>query len=161
MDELTIRNDLKPGDLEQVIQLHRIIYGEEYQYGPAFHDYVTKTLDEFQQQYDPDIDRVWICEYKNKMVGFLSLMHRPDRFAQLRYFVMSPAFRGKGLGKYLMDQFMQFLEEADYQGAYLWTSNEQLEAASLYIKYGFKLVEEKDSTAFGKSLKEHRYLFLR
>jgi peptidyl-dipeptidase Dcp len=160
-DELTIRTDLRPGDLEQVIQLHKIIYGQEYQYGSSFHDYVSKGLDEFRKQYDPNIDRVWVCEHNDRMVGFLSLMHRPDRFAQLRYFVMLPAYRGKGLGKYLMDCFMQFLEEANYQGAYLWTSHEQIEAASLYLKYGFKLVEEKDSTTFGKSLKEHRYLYLR
>jgi peptidyl-dipeptidase Dcp len=158
---LTIRTDLRPGDLEQVIQLHRIIYGREYQYGPAFYDYVTKGLDEFQQQYDPGIDRVWVCEYKNQMIGFVLLLHRPDQFAQLRYLIILPEFRGKGLGNYLMNQFMQFLKQADYCGAYLWTTNEQIGAASLYSRYGFKLVEEKDSTTFGKSLKEHRYVFTR
>jgi hypothetical protein len=45
-------------------------------------------------------------------------MHRPDRFAQLRYFIPTPEFRGKGLGK-SDGQVYAFLKEANYQGAYL------------------------------------------
>ena len=91
------------------------------------------------------------------MVGFLLLMHRPDRLAQLHFFIVVSEFRGKGLGKLLMDRFMRFLTEANYRGAYLWTTNEQIHAAALYTRYGFGLTEEKDSSAFGKLLKEQRY----
>ena len=157
INEITIRTDLRPGDLEQVIQIHGILYMQEYQYGSAFTDYVSQGLHEFHRQYDPGIDRIWICEHKDRMVGFLLLLHRPDRLAQLRFFILLPEFRGKGLGKLLMDQFMHFLKEADYRGAYLWTTNEQIQAAALYIRYGFRLTAEKDSTAFGKLLKEQRY----
>ena len=161
INEVLIRTNLKPGDLEQVIQLHGRLYRREYQYSSAFQDYVARGLEEFQRLYDPEKDRAWICEHKNLMVGFLLLMHRPDRFAQLRYFLLAPEFRGKGIGKLLMDRFMQFLDDANYQGAYLWTTNEQIQAAALYTRYGFRLAEEKDSTAFGKPLKEQRYLFLK
>jgi ribosomal protein S18 acetylase RimI-like enzyme len=160
IDELVMRTDLRPGDIEKVIHLHGKLYEREYQYSSAFKDYVSRGLHEFHQQYDPGIDRVWICEYNKQMIGFLLLMHRPDRLAQLRFFILAPEFRGKGLGKLLMDQFMRFLNEADYRGAYLWTTNEQIQAAVLYCRYGFRLTEEKDSTAFGKLLKEQRYDYL-
>jgi ribosomal protein S18 acetylase RimI-like enzyme len=156
-----MRTDLRPGDLEQVIHLHGKLYEREYQYSSAFQDYVSRGLHEFHQQYDPRIDRVWICEHNKRMIGFLLLMHRPDRLAQLRFFILVPEFRGKGLGKLLMDQFMRFLNEVDYRGAYLWTTNQQIQAAALYSRYGFRLTEEKDSTAFGKLLKEQRYDYLK
>ena len=48
---------------------------------------------------------------------------------------------------------MQFLKDANYQGAYLWTTNEQIQAAALYIRYGFRLAEEKDSACFRQTFK--------
>ncbi len=159
--EVTIRTDLRPGDLEQVSKLHGILYQQEYQYSSGFQAYVALGLEEFQKQYDPGIDRVWICEFQDQMVGFLLLMHRPELLAQLRFFILMPEFRGQGLGKQLMGRFMEFLKDANYQGAYLWTTNEQIRAAALYIRFGFRLTEEKDSTAFGKFLKEQRYDYMK
>ncbi|HVS96459.1 MAG TPA: GNAT family N-acetyltransferase, partial [Puia sp.] len=81
----------------------------------------------------------------------------PGDSLQLRYFILLPEYRGRGLGRRLMDLFMIFLREAGYQRAYLWTTNEQQAAISLYTRYGFVLVEEKQSAAFGKPLIEQRY----
>ncbi|HEU4934001.1 MAG TPA: GNAT family N-acetyltransferase [Pyrinomonadaceae bacterium] len=89
--------------------------------------------------------------------GFLLLMHREANAAQLRYFLLAPEYRGIGLGKRLMDLYMEFLHACGYKSSYLWTTNEQEAAASLYRRYGFVLTEEKESTAFGKALKEQRY----
>lgn len=158
-NSVTIRTELRPGDLDQVIQIHGNLYLQEYQFGPAFQEYVARGLQEFYTSYDPLKDRVWICENNDSMVGFLLLMHRPDRLAQLRFFILLPEYRGIGLGKQLMDRFMGFLEEANYRGAFLWTTHEQLQAAALYTRYGFRLTEEKESVAFGKPLKEQRYDF--
>ncbi len=55
--------------------------------------------------------------------------------------------------------FIDFMYEKKYKSAYLWTTNEQLAAASLYRKFGFTLTEEKESITFGKSLIEQRYDF--
>jgi hypothetical protein len=52
---------------------------------------------------------------------------------------------------------MKFLKDCRYKSSYLWTTHELQAAASLYIRYGFKLTEEKQSDAFGKSLIEQRY----
>ncbi|MBT1688670.1 GNAT family N-acetyltransferase [Fulvivirgaceae bacterium PWU37] len=91
------------------------------------------------------------------MVGFLLLMHRENNTAQLRYFYLDPEYRGIGLGRKLMNLYMAFLSEAGYSASYLWTTHELPAAAHLYMSYGFELTEEKDSTAFGKPLKEQRY----
>ena len=73
------------------------------------------------------------------------------------YFLVTPAFRGLGLGRKLLDQYMAFLRQCQYRSTYLWTTEEQVTAIRLYQRYGFRLSEEKPSTAFGKPLIEQRY----
>ncbi|HLK27955.1 MAG TPA: GNAT family N-acetyltransferase [Puia sp.] len=157
LSNIQIRTELKPGDLGYVIYRHGKLYGEEYNYGISFETYVGAGLYEFYKNYNPEMDRVWICEHDDKMIGFLLLMHRENNAAQLRYFYIDPEYRGIGLGKKLLQLYMDFLKEKSYQSSYLWTTNELHSAASLYKRFGFKLTEEKQSTAFGKSLKEQRY----
>ncbi len=114
-------------------------------------------VSEFYQQYDPQKDRVWICEDGDKIVGFLLLMHREKNTAQLRYFILEPDWSGIGLGKRLMTLYMDHLQNEGYRHSYLWTTSELETAAVLYKRQGFRLTEEKRSEAFGKPLNEQRY----
>jgi peptidyl-dipeptidase Dcp len=84
-------------------------------------------------------------------------MHRDNNSAQLRYFLISPQYRGIGLGKYLMELFMEFLFEKKYESAYLWTTSELHTAISLYQRNGFKFAEEILTETFGQAVNEQRY----
>jgi GNAT superfamily N-acetyltransferase len=156
-DDIHIRTNLQPGDIGHVVCRHGKMYSEEYGYGVSFEAYVAGGLFEFYKSYNPALDRTWICEHENNIVGFLLLMHRENHSAQLRYFYLEPAYRSIGLGKKLMSLYMDFLLQCGYSSSYLWTTNELDAAASLYKRHGFKLTEEKQSAAFGKVLKEQRY----
>ncbi len=156
---ISIRTELKPGDLGYVIYRHGKLYAQENAYGIAFEAYVAEGLAEFYRSYTAEKDRVWICEDGDSMIGFLLLMHRSETVAQFRYFYLEPEYRGIGLGNRLVQLFMDFLKEKGYRQAYLWTTNEQIAAAALYVRYGFKLTEEKESSAFEKLLIEERYDF--
>lgn len=153
---VTIRTKLEPGDLGYIAYLHGRIYDNENQYGLGFESYVLEGLAEFGARYDPAKDRVWVCEHGREKVGFLVGVNRGDSL-QLRYFILLPEYRGMGLGKRLMDAFMEFVRERGYRRAYLWTTNEQHAAISLYSRYGFRLTEEKESMAFDKPLVERKY----
>ena len=157
LTDIAIRNEIRPGDLGYLIHLHGLLYSQEYGYGIRFETYVAEGVAEFYENYDPDRDGVWICEHAGRMIGFLLTMHRGMYSAQLRYFLISPEYRGIGLGKQLMQLSMEFLTEHRYRSAYLWTTHELYVAASLYKRHGFALAEEKPSTAFGKPLREQRY----
>jgi peptidyl-dipeptidase Dcp len=156
LEDISIRTELRPGDIGYVIFLHGALYSREYNYGLQFESYVAKGLCEFYEKYDPGRNRVWVCEHNNRIVGFLLLMDRGES-AQLRYFLIEPEYRGIGLGKKLMNMYMDFLHECRYKESYLWTTHELSTAAFLYKRLGFKLTEEKESTAFGKPLTEQRY----
>lgn len=155
--EISIRTELKPGDIGYIAYLHGHLYHKEFNYGITFETYVATGLVEFYNNYNPDKDRVWICEHNNRIIGFLLLMHMEENTAQLRYFLLEPAYRGIGLGKKLMTLYMKFFRKCGYKSSYLWTTHELYAAASLYKLHGFKLTEERKSTAFGKLLKEQRY----
>ena len=154
--DISIRTLLQPGDIGYVVYMHGAIYGREYNYGAQFETYVAKGLCEFYEKYNPQRSRVWICEHNHKMIGFLLLMDRGES-AQLRYFLISPEYRGIGLGSRLMKEYMDFLRECGYKKSYLWTTHELSTAASIYKRVGFQLTEEKESTSFGKPLREQRY----
>lgn len=156
LDNISIRTELRPGDIGYVIFMHGDLYKKEYDYGIQFETYVAKGLCEFWEKYTPERNRVWVCEHNEKMIGFLLLMDR-GKAAQLRYFLIEPEYRGIGLGSKLMSLYMDFLQECGYKESYLWTTHELSTAAHLYKRAGFQLTEEKESTAFGKPLKEQRY----
>ena len=156
LDNVSIRTELRPGDLGYAIYLHGALYSKEYGYGVQFESYVAKGLSEFYEKYDPDRNRVWVSEHNGRMIGFLLLMDR-GASAQLRYFLIEPGYRGIGLGSKLLNLYMGFLRECGYKASYLWTTHELSTAAFLYKRLGFQLTEEKESTAFGKSLREQRY----
>jgi GNAT superfamily N-acetyltransferase len=157
LEEINIRTSLNPGDIGYITHLHGKLYQEEYGYGISFEAYVAQGLYEFYKNYDPKLDGIWIAEHDEQIVGFLLLMHRALGEAQLRYFIILPAYRGIGLGKKLAGLYLEHLSKKGYQKSYLWTTDELLTAANIYHKMGFKLTEEKDSDAFGKPLKEQRY----
>src|SRR6266508_5589515 len=156
LDDISIRTEFRPGDLGYVIYRHGALYSKEYGYGVQFESYVAKGLCEFYEKYDPKRNRVWVCEHNQQMIGFLLLMDRGEA-AQLRYFLIEPEYRGIGLGLKLLNLYMDFLRECGYKESYLWTTHELTTAAALYKRLGFQLTEEKESTAFGKPLKEQRY----
>jgi peptidyl-dipeptidase Dcp len=154
---ITIRTDLRPGDLGYVIHLHGSMYAQEYQYGISFETYVARGMYEFYSQYDAEKDNVWICEDEDRIIGFLLCMHRSEQIAQLRFFILLPGYRGMGLGKRLMELFMEYLHAKNYHSCYLWTTNQQATAAFIYKKLGFVMTKEKSSTDFGIQLLEQRY----
>jgi len=154
--DISIRRTLQPGDLGYIAYIHGMLYARECGYGIDFEAYVLEGLGEFARQYNPEKDGVWICEHENKIVGFLVAFHRNDSI-QFRYFIFLPEYRGIGLGKHLVEEFLAFMDERGCKNAYLWTTTEQQAAISLYTRYGFTLTGEKSSSAFGKPVTERRY----
>ena len=156
LEDITIRIELLPGDIGYITYMHGCLYLKEYGYGIQFEVYVALGLIEFFKNYDTNKERIWVCEHNNKIIGCLLLMHQ-DEAAQLRYFILDPEYRGIGLGKKLMNLYMDFLKDHNYKSSFLWTTHELSMAANLYTRHGFRLMEEKSSDSFGKAVIEQRY----
>lgn len=163
LNDISIRTELRPGDIGGILSMHGRLYYKEYGYTGPFEYYVAQSLAEFVRLYNPGRNRIWVCEHQRsgpvdneRMIGTLVLLDRGEA-AQLRYFLLESQYRGLGLGTKLMDSFMEFLRSCGYRSSYLWTTEQQVTAAKLYKRYGYQLTEEKPSMAFGIPLTEQRY----
>jgi ribosomal protein S18 acetylase RimI-like enzyme len=155
--DILIRTEIVPGDIGYVIHMHGRIYKKECGYGLDFESYVASGLHEFVGQLPTKRTQGWVCERDSRIVGFLALMDRGEQ-AQLRYFVIDPSVRGMGLGKKLMELFMDYLKANNYKGAFLLTTKELPTAAHLYTSHGFVLKDERATEyPFGKPVVEQRY----
>jgi GNAT superfamily N-acetyltransferase len=82
-----------------------------------------------------------------------------DNFhAQLRWFLLDPCLRGKGIGKKLMTLLLNYAEEKGYQSIELWTVKRLEVAIVLYQKFGFNLVEEHTRNIWGTTVIEQKYM---
>ncbi len=149
IDEITIRSERKKGDIGFITVMHCL----HYDYGLEFEVYVAELLANFYGSMDPSKERIWLAEYKNQIVGSIALKNANNQ-AQLRYFLIDPDFRGMGLGKRMMDMFMQFLQECNYRSSFLLTEATLDTAIHLYGSYGYRYVSSS-TTDFG--LEERRY----
>ncbi|MGN6511938.1 MAG: bifunctional helix-turn-helix transcriptional regulator/GNAT family N-acetyltransferase [Chitinophaga sp.] len=156
-EDIMIRHQLQPGDLGNIVRLHGEVYADEYGYNTEFEQYVTETIHDFMKTYDPAKDRVWLASCLGEIAGMIAIVHRPNRQAQLRWFLLRPDFRGIGLGRALMDKAMEFCRQQKCRSVYLLTTNQQGKAASIYTRYGFVKTASTPETLWGQDLYEERY----
>lgn len=156
IDGVVIRT-YKPEDIDYIIKRHREIYDIEYGFGSEFGDYVEKYVNEFNEKHDDTKENIWVAEMKGKPVGVIALVRADEISAMLRWFLIEPEMRGKGLGHRLMETFMNFCREKDYKHVFLWTVDKLKVARHLYSKYGFKLTETKVNDSWGNHIIEERW----
>jgi GNAT superfamily N-acetyltransferase len=77
--------------------------------------------------------------------------------AQLRWFLVIPSVRGRGLGKRLLVEAIAFTKEQGYAKIILWTEQSLKAAAHLYATAGFVKTEEKAGWKWGAHVVEEKY----
>lgn len=154
---LTIRHDLRPGDLGRVASLHGTLYATEYGLSSIFEAYVAETLAEFGKLNRPGRDRLWLAEIDGQLVGSIGIVGREDGAAQLRWLLVAPAARGQGLGQRLLDAALAFCRDGGCTSVYLWTITILPTAARMYLEAGFRKTAETGPSWWGRDVIEERY----
>lgn len=154
--DVRIRHDLQPGDIGMLIYLHGVLYAEEEQFDHTFEAHVAHAIGEFAQAIK-ERERLWIVEKSGHMLGCVAIVERSEEDAQFRFFLLHPSLRGLGLGKYLIQDALDFCRKQAYKQVYLWTVSNMTTAITLYTAAGFILLEEKIHPLWGKILTEQRY----
>jgi len=156
-EDISYRYNISPGDIGYIIYLHGYIYGNESNFSNEFEKYVIKTFYDFLEKYSPENDRLWMAEYNNKIVGCIAIVHQPKEEAQLRWFLLDPAFRGLGIGKKLLNDAVAFCREKEFKNVFLLTTSLQNTALEMYKKVGFQLTKSEEVEEWGKTFNEERY----
>lgn len=152
-----VRNYFQPGDIGHLTSLHGVIYAKEYGYDQTFEAYVAKGLAEFVQSFHPKKDRIWLAEISDQIIGVIAVAGQSAGGAQLRWFLVHPDYRGRGLGSILMKKALQFCRKCKYKTVFLWTTNDLRTAGCLYARAGFTKTEEKTHDLWGRKVTEERY----
>lgn len=153
---VSVRTDLRPGDLGAVVHLHGVLYAREYGFDPRFEAYVAGPLAEFVNA-GSTRERLWIAEKDDRIVGCVAIVAASAEVAQLRWFLVDPSVRGAGLGKQLLQEAVQFCKECGYRSVILWTVSALTAAAHLYRGVGFRKVDEKPGRMWGVDVVEEKY----
>ncbi len=164
---ISIRTDLRPGDIGIVVHLHGVVYAEEQGWDHTFDAYVAGPLAEFVKSRS-DRDRIWIVERvvgaeevgegkAGPIVGSVAIVNVSDGEAQLRWLLLDPEVRGQGLGRKLVKEALDFARSVGYSRVFLWTVRGLEAATSLYESLGFERREEKTSEIWGSTVTEVRY----
>ena len=152
-----LRTDITEADLERLVQLHGDLYEREFGWSRDFEDYVRAGVEAFAAGPPGERERVWIAEVGDELVGAIAIVESSAEDAQVRWFLLAPAARGRGLGKRLLEEALGFARAAEYRRVFLWTVAELEAAAALYRAAGFFLTEEITHEVWGAERTEHRY----
>lgn len=153
---IKIRTELKPGDIGYLTYLHGVLYANEYGWDYTFEAYVAGPLAEFARS-QTDRDRIWLVEKDGTVSGSIAIVEASATEAQLRWFLLHPTLRGKGIGGHLMKEAVGFCRAIGYSKIFLWTTSNLTTAASLYESFGFHITEEATHGAWGAIVTEQRY----
>ncbi len=149
---ITLRNELKPGDVGQLIKMHGELYSKECGYNVCFEGYVCKTFYEAIVHGNAKLDKYWIAEKEGVIIGSIAVIAKAHEACQLRWLLVSPEYRGIGLGIRLFDEAMAYATAGKFKSIFLETTKEQEKAIQLYEKAGFKQKSTYKIDDWGKSL---------
>lgn len=149
---LTLRHELKVGDLGRLIEFSGVYGHSDYDYPIAFEGYVAKTFAEYVIDPKPR-NRLWMVEDEQGLVGTIGVVDRGDA-AQLRWFSVRPDWRGNNLGTFLFESAMDYIRENGFQKAWLSTFSESELAIQMYQRHGFQVVKEEEFRIGGRTYHE-------
>lgn len=157
---VALRHEMRAGDLSSVMQLHRREYVLERGFRLRFEAYVAEGLGRFVLGYDPGYERMWIAEDgAGSALGSVTVARASETEAQLRWFIVDAAARGRGIGRALLREAVAFARTRGYASLFLWTLDSLDAALNLYRGEGFVLTEEKRNTEWAERLvTEQRYV---
>ena len=154
---VTIRTTLEPGDLGYVIYLHGVLYAREYGLDGTFEGGVAERFGKFAQDYDPRKDYFAVAELDGRIVGSIVINGVSEELAQLRFFLVHPDARGRGLGRELINRALAFCRDHRFKRVTLWTITELAVARHLYQQAGFVVTREETHEIWGAMRTEQEY----
>ena len=149
-----------PGTLGAVVSLHGRWYARHWNFGAYFEALVARDLGAFLAAFDPRRDGFWVeRDDAGAVAGSISIVgpRASDAPARLRWFIVDEGLQGRGLGRKLMRDAMQFCRDAGHRCVTLTTFAGLDAARALYEAHGFRLTDEHVDSTWGVPVTEQHY----
>ncbi len=139
--DISIRTNLRPGDLGRIISLHGEVYDPLGGYGLTFEAFVGRTIAEFVLD-NGARGQIWLAEQGDRLIGCTAIALREGNRGQLRWVLVDPSARGRGMGKQLVNSAMEYCRKEGCNSVFLETTDGLPESQTLYEKLGFAVTSE-------------------
>jgi len=149
--EIVLREH-RPGDMGWVVQAHGELYAREYGWDERFEALVAGIVEKFVTRFKPGRERCWIAELDGERVGSVFVVEQSKSVAKLRLLILEPRARGRGLGKRLVRECIDFARASGYRKLVLWTQSNLAAARAIYRGCGFRLTQREPHAEFGVRL---------
>lgn len=136
---LSIR-EVKKSDEAHLASIIRRVF-EEHKAPKEGTVYSDPTTDHLFDLFTHTGARLWVAEWEHQIVGCCGIYPTeglPAKTAELVKFYLTPAARGQGIGRQLMERSIQSAKELGYKKLYLESMPEFSNAVSFYYRIGFK-----------------------
>lgn len=151
----------RPGAVGEVVAAHGRYYAREWGFGAFFEAKVAAEMAEFVGRYDAARDLLLTAWRADTFLGSIVIDGSDPALdagqAHLRWFIMTDAARGAGVGGRLLKQSVESLESGAFASCYLTTFAGLDAARRLYENHGFRLTEEGAAESWGVEVVEQRF----
>lgn len=147
-----------PGALGRIVELHARHYAASHGLGVYFEAKVARELGAFLQRFDAQTDHFRTVLVDGQIEGGIAIDggEHGGGMAHLRWFILSEALRGSGLGKQLLSEAIDFCRAKEFREVYLWTLDGLDAAMHLYEVCGFQIHEDLAGEQWGRKVRELR-----
>ncbi|MGD8700865.1 MAG: GNAT family N-acetyltransferase [Desulfosarcina sp.] len=149
-----------PGSIGRIAELHGTYYARHWGFGLYFEAKVATDLSMFMTRYEADRDAIWLAEVDDRVEGGIVIdgSHGGTEGAHLRWFILSDALRGQGVGRRLITAAIDFCKVNSYPNIYLWTFEGLDAARRLYESVGFVMSRQRKGDQWGMEVNEQKFI---
>jgi GNAT superfamily N-acetyltransferase len=147
------------GAIGRLVELHAVFYHERCGYDGNFEIFVAREIADFMANFDAGHDGLWLYKEGGSILGSIAIdgSNRFTEGARLRFLILDPSCRGKGIGQMMMRTALTFCQARFMNKVFLWTTPALIEARRLYEKFGFELVKEVPYEGWGTETLHQRF----
>ncbi len=150
--DISIRRELRPGDLGAIIAHHGRTYGPEYGVDSTFEAHVAASVAEAGKRGFPrEGEGIWIVEADGRHAGSIGLTDESGGVGTVRWVVLDRELRGRGIGRRLVGEVVAEAERHGYELLKLETFSDLRAAAHLYVEHGFEVVSAETGPRWGRA----------
>ena len=155
---IDIRREWRLGDLEAIVGLHERLYPAEFGVDAEFVRHVAARVAEVQAAGFPrEREAIWLLEVGGELAGSVALTDEGDGTGYVRWYLIDPALRGRGLGRRLLSELVTEARDAGYLRLHLETFSDLRTAAAIYRDTGFRVVSEETGPRWGREITYQHY----
>jgi RimJ/RimL family protein N-acetyltransferase len=156
--DIAIRRSLREGDADAIVALHDRVYRAEYGRNDAFVAAVAAALDSAVAAGWPESGGgVWLVEHAGSVAGSLALTDEGGGVGWIRWVVIGPELRGRGLMRPMLSELVEEARAAGMVRLELSTFSALSTAARLYRGLGFRVDSERERDDWGPTITYQHY----